>query len=322
MPRIPRAVTSSTGHPKPYRALHELSIRVSAEGTRRPARFRSWSAPTLALMPEPREAALSRCLLVFCALRRALLLLGMDTVSEYEYRRATRILRAQRDDGEVRLPHPRRLKRLADGDWAQVLRVALLPVPEPAPPSDPDEVIELASQPGMPVTDAIAEFWRNNGEFPSRTTLERFMSACDARLANPAAGVPWHVHLDQARELLRQEGREPSDAQPKHGRPVSFRVPPGARIPGALPQRTNRRRPATRVRCLQALDQFASEQLAAGLPLSRDAYLQWRRGTDWPSPSSMTRHGGFVVLMQQVLLARSDNATAVHGRRRKRGVRA
>ena len=80
-------------------------------------------------MPEPTPIVLSRYVLVFCAVRRAALVLAADTVSERDYRRARAIVRADPDDRGVSLPHPRTLRRLVRGDWAAVLRVALMSLP-------------------------------------------------------------------------------------------------------------------------------------------------------------------------------------------------
>jgi len=245
-------------------------------------------------MPQQASIVRSRHLLVFCAARRAALVLAADTVSERDYRRTRAIVKADPDERAMPLPHPRTLKRLVRGDWAAVLRVALLP------PVQQRQNATLATAPGMPVEDAIASFWTLNGEFPSRTTLERFMAACDARLANPLAGVRWHSYLDRARELLRLAGYDPDDAPPAHGRRVSFTVPPGGRIPGALVQRRNRRRQVSRERCRRALALFVSDQREAGMSISRRAYLRWRRGTEWPAPSSMARFGGFAAIIREV----------------------
>jgi len=245
-------------------------------------------------MTDVELTARERSVVVFCAVRRAALLLGTETVSERDYRRALTILRAA--GGQERLPHPRRLKRLVGGGWEQVLRVALLPMPDtPIPAAKP----AAQALPGMAVVEAIAWFWQVNRQFPSRTTLERFMHACDARLANAQTGVAWHRYLDEARVLLAQQGYAPDDGQPQHGRRVSFAVPPGARIPGAAPQRHNRRGAVTRDRCLEALRRFTAEQRRAGQPLSRAHYLRWRRGTRWPAPSSMSSFGGFTKLREQ-----------------------
>ena len=80
----------------------------------------------------------------------------------------------------------------------------------------------------------------------------------------------------------------------------SFTVPPGGRIPGALPQRRNRRRTVTRDRCRRAIALFVSDQREAGMSVSRQAYLCWRRGTEWPAPSSMARFGGYAAIMREV----------------------
>ncbi len=247
-------------------------------------------------MQEPTPTVLSQYLLAFCALRRGALVLAAETVSEREYRRARAIVKADPDERGMPLPHPRTLRRLVRGDWSAVLRVALLPLPH----AERTDAPELATARGMPVEDAIVCFWTLNGEFPSRTTLERFMAACDARLANAPAGVLWRVYLDRAIELLRSAGHEPGDIRPVHGRRVSFTVPPGGRIPGALPQRRNRRRPVTADRCRRAIALFISDQREAEKSMSRQAYLRWRRGTDWPAPSSMARFGGFGAIVREV----------------------
>jgi hypothetical protein len=239
----------------------------------------------------------SRYLLVFCAVRRAALVFAADSLSERDYQRARAIVKADPDERGMPLPHPRVLKRAVRGDWASVMRIAQMP----PPPARRAQDTEIAAAPGMPVEDAIVCFWTLNREFPSRTTLERFMAACDARLANPRAGVPWRVYLDRARELLRLAGHEPGDRRPMHGRRVSFAVPPGGRIPGALPQRRNRRRQVSRERCRRALALFVSDQREAGRSISRQAYLRWRRGTEWPAPSSMARFGGFAAIIREVI---------------------
>jgi hypothetical protein len=251
-------------------------------------------------MAETDPTARDRCLLVFCAVRRAALVLGADTISEHDYERARAILHAAgpQDAGlRGRLPHARRLKRIVGGDWQQVLRVALLPTP--AATGTGPQTVERVAERGMAVAEAIAWFWQVNRQFPSRTTLERFMAACDARLTNPQAGVAWHHYLDHARELLRQQGHAPDDRPPRHGRPVRFTVPPDARIPGALPQRHNRRHAVTHARCVEALRRFSAEQRATGQPVTRAHYLRWRRGTRWPAPSSMSAFGGFSALRER-----------------------
>lgn len=240
-----------------------------------------------------------RRLLVLLAVRKAAVALDTDTLSEEQYMRVRRRLRRlpPHQQTAVWLPTAGGLQRLVEGDWSDVLTAARLPTLAPGARQPP----EPPNLQGLPIVDAVVCFYRINGYMPSRTTLEDFMADCNARLANQQRGVPWAAYLQQARDRLQAEGRAVGSRGPRPGQAVIYRLPPGSVVPGAPPARRNRKTTVTRLRCMTALRHFVVEQRRAGRPVTRAEYLVWRRGTDWPAPSSFAkRGGGFGHMLKQV----------------------
>jgi hypothetical protein len=235
--------------------------------------------------------------LVHLAVRIVARALSARTLSEADYERGRqRVRRARGSRPAGLLPPADELKTLAAGPWRDVLVIAGLELTAGRPNVSVD-----GREPGLPISEAAAFFCTLNGFLPSRTTLEDFMAACNARLANQQRGRPWASYLDEAREALRRAGRRPPESGPRPGRPISYRLPADRVVPGAPPARENRRLPATRHRCVEGLRQFVAHQHRAGLHADRPAYSDWRRGKAWPAPSSMDQWGGFAVLLGQVL---------------------
>lgn len=154
---------------------------------------------------------------------------------------------------------------------------------------------------GLPLASAMALYGALNDKWPSPTTLIAFAAsdtACGSPTTSPKRRSPAHPLANSHRSRLR------------HPDPGVDTQPPNPRGPAP----SGRQNAGARQRQLAAdcKDLFAAKHelhiialrvwlasLGARERRSRAAYLTWRRGRTWPSPSRFDHgHGGFAALRQ------------------------